>query len=166
MQKLIVLLRVSTTCRGFTFAETLIGSVIFAVLSWGIMSTYMSIARILIRQDTSDYAEAIGYASQTMEKYRNIIACAPLAHADEWFDDNCAENVGQLTGQWIIEPFPVTVLANGGTESIFQQPITRRLFCVKAFDCDGTAGVGDCYQMNVAVCWNDLTTCPIVDDFC
>ena len=145
----------------FTLTEVLIAAVIGAVVAWGTASAFLAAARLLRAQDNSALAEAASYAQQTLERKRNHIACAA-----PWFDPTtCAPAAGMPT-KWTDDPFVDaggTPYA-GGTESILNPPGAQRRYCVTSADCDG-GGPGDCFKVEVRVCW-DGTACPAAGDAC
>lgn len=109
-------------------------------------------ARLSTNQASPQVGEAMGFAQETVEKPRNHVAVD-----DTWFNDNA-------DGVWHDEPLPV---AATGTESINQPPANaaERRYCVVPEDCDGVDGVGDCFRVEVQVCWNG-TFCHATTDPC
>lgn len=147
--------------NGFTLTEVLIAAVIGAVVAWGTASAFLAAARMMRAKNNSTLAEAASYAQQTLERNRNLIACgAP------WFDPTtCAPT---LPTGWqddaFLEADDITPYA-GGTESILNPPGAERRYCVTPADCDLASGPGDCFKVEVRVCWNG-TACPAVGGSC
>ena len=59
--------------RGVTLAEVLVSAVVVAVLAGGTLLAFVSAVRISQRVPST--VEATSYAQQTLERYRNLIAC-------------------------------------------------------------------------------------------
>ncbi len=137
---------------GFTFTEVLISSILVSVVAGGTMMAAIAAARMTQGQNEPEYAEAGQYAQQTTERFRNRISCdAP------WFDPlTCAPAPGMAVNTWQNDPLP----APGGNDSILNTPSARR-YCITPADCDGVGGAGDCFTLQVRVCW-DTTVCPAV----
>lgn len=133
--------------KGFHLAEALMASVIIPCAIGGAMAGLTAAARMLRTQDNAAATEAMGYARQLMEEARNRVAAD-----DPWWATQAA--VG-----WQAAPF-----TGNGTETISLQGATR-LYCVAARDCDGDGTAGDCYAMQVRVCWNG-GACPAVGEAC
>ena len=127
---------------GFTLIEVVIASLIAAVVAAGTMAALASAARMSRAQSNPGMSEATGYARETIEKFRNNIACAP-----PWFDAACNP---VLPVGWQADALP----GGAGSESI-QNSVAARWYRVTQQDCDGDAVVGDCLQMEVKVCWNN-----------
>jgi len=129
-------------------SEVLIASLIVALIAAGTMMAFVAAARMTRAQSNPGVSEATGYVRETAEKFRNYIACTP-----PWFDTACAPT---LPGGWQADPLPV----GGGSNSILSTP-SRRCYQVTPQDCDGVGGVGDCFAIEVRMCWNnDFTNCP------
>lgn len=140
------------TTKGFSLLELLIASIIASVVAVGFAMANVAAARMTREQNHTLYAEASAAAQQTAELYRNMIACGE-GNPGEWFDvATCAPT--SLPVGWNAAP-----LAAGGTESIMNEdPSAKRCYRVTSANCAGTPG--DCLQVEVAVCWNNLATCP------
>ncbi len=132
---------------GFTLVEVLVASVIASVIAGGTMMAFVTAARINRTQSNPDMAEASGYAQQTVERFRNLVA-------------NDAAWAGWITtnadGAWHTDALPPP--GSGGTESILDKG-PKRCYRVTAEDVDGVAGT-DAYAVSAKVCWKDLTGCP------
>lgn len=132
--------------RGFTLIEVLVASVLATVVAGGTMMAYITAARIARGPSSQSYAEAFGYAQQTAERFRNLVA------DDAAYTAWLAASAGPA---WHTDVLP----ASGGTESVIALG-ARRCYRVTPLDCDGVGGAGDCHNVEVKVCWNDLTGCP------
>ena len=137
--------------RGFTLMEILAASVIASVVAGGTLAAYVAAARMTRAQSNTGNAEAAVYARETAERFRDMIACD-----GNWFtaDAACAPTPA-MPGGWTADPLP----AAGGTQSILVTG-ARRCYRVVPQDCDG-GGAGDCFQVDVRVCWNNkFANCP------
>ena len=146
--------------RGFTITEVLIASLIAAVVAGGTMMSFVTAARITRAKSNVGTAEASNYARETAEKYRNYIACD-----SPWFNATTCAPTGGLPTTWQEDALPAPdPLAN--SESILIGGASRR-FCVTAKDCDGggVGGPGNCYAIQVKVCWGG-SACPAIGDPC
>ncbi|MBI3322041.1 MAG: prepilin-type N-terminal cleavage/methylation domain-containing protein [Candidatus Omnitrophica bacterium] len=135
---------------GFTLIEIVIAAAIGAVVTWGTMAAFVAAARMSRAHDNPGFSEANLYAQQTVERFRNLIACG-----SPWFDPVTCQPSAALPIAWTTHVLP----AGGGTESILHTP-ARRCYRVTPQDCDGVGGAGDCFSMEARVCWKDLTGCP------
>lgn len=131
---------------GFTLVEVMAASMIAAVVAGGTMAAFVAAARMSRAQNSPAFAEASGYAQETLERFRNSIAADSPWPADE------------ADGLWRSDPLPAT----GGTQSILDMGgvPARRCYRVTPEDCDGAAGPPDCYAVDVKMCWKDVTGCP------
>lgn len=120
--------------QGHSLAEVLIASVIMAVLAGGMMLSFLAAVRVSQRASTS--IEESSYAQQTLERYRNMIACGA-----EWFDASCKAKVSGLP-ESAADPLPAGALYGGSRE----YTVTRE-------DCDGVGGPGDCLKVVAQVTW-------------
>lgn len=144
---------------GFTLAELLIGSLIGTVVAGGTMMAFVTATRLNRQQGNPQLVEASLLAQQTIERYRNHMACD-----GPWFDPaTCAANASLPTA-WTSDLLPAP--ASGGSETMLG-PGAKRQFCVTQEDCDGVGGVGDCFAVQVRVCWGDDTSrCPTLGSSC
>ncbi len=119
--------------RGTSLVEVLVGSLIGAVLVAGLMAAFLTALRITaVGQGNT---EAAAFAQQTLERFRNMIAC-DLG----WFDATCAP--GALPSN-VSDPLSPGALYGSGT----------RTYTVTSADCDGIGGPGDCFKVVVKVSW-------------
>lgn len=127
--------------RGFTLLELVAALVVMVLAIGGTLTAFLTADRVSQHHNQTAYAEASGYAQQTAERFRNRIAAdSPWRTGglpSGWQDDAFA-------GQAPEPPSP----------SIRRQGATRR-YRVTPQDCDRVGGVGDCYAIEVKVCWDD-----------
>jgi prepilin-type N-terminal cleavage/methylation domain-containing protein len=136
---------------GFTLIEIIAAAAVAAVVAGGSMLALVAASRMMRRGDTPAIAEASGYAQQTIEKFRNMIACD-----SPWFGPGCAPSGGMPTN-WVEDQLPDRNPAN--TESFLDLAATtpktaRRCYRVRSRDCDGVASPDDCFEIEVKVLWN------------
>ena len=136
--------------KGFTLIEVMIASLIATVVAAGTLMANVTAARIVRAESHTMYAEASAYAQQTTEQFRNMVACGE-GQPGEWFDIATCNPIGVPLG-WTNDALPA-----GGSESLTQYPNAKRCYRVTPTNC---SGVNDCLQVEVSVCWNDLTGCP------
>ena len=151
------------TRRGFTLIEIIAAAVLAAVIAGSSMFAFVAAARMMSKGDTPAIAEASGYAQQTIEKFRNMIACD-----SPWFTPGttCAPNLapGGMPDEWTEDPLPDRNPAN--TESYLDLAATtpktaRRCYRVTPRSCDVDAAVGDCFEIEVTVLWNESPSAPL-----
>ena len=119
--------------RGTSLIEVLVGSLIGAVLVTGLMAAFLTALRITsVGQGNT---EAAALAQQTLERFRNRIACDT-----GWFNAPCAP--GALPSN-VSDPLSPGALYNTGT----------RKYTVTSADCDGVGGPGDCFKVVAKVSW-------------
>ena len=133
--------------RGFSLMEIICTSVIVPIIIGGTMAGYTVAVRLQYTHDDAASTEAMGYARQLLEEARNRVASD-----DPWW-------AAQAALGWQAAPF-----TGSGSQTISLQG-AMRLYCVAAQDCDGDGATGDCYAMQVKVCW-DGTPCPTVGAAC
>lgn len=134
---------------GFTLIEVMMAGVISALVAGGTMAAFVTAARITRVQNNPSTTEAVGYARDTVDHLRNMVACDP----GQWYAG--AGCTPALPAGWVAEPIG---FGAGGSESILNGP-TRRCYRAQPADCDGVGGAGDCVAVEVRVCWNDLANC-------
>lgn len=135
--------------------ELMVASLITSVAVGGTFMAIVTASRLSRAQSTSQIGEAMGFAQESVELPRNHVATD-----DTWFADQA--------GVWQDDPLPG---AATGTESINQpaagNPAARR-YCVIPDDCDGDGSTGDCYRMEVRLCWTGANpaNCPAPGGAC
>ena len=114
--------------RGMTLIEILVALVILGVLAGGTLMVFLTAMRI--SKSTGVDHQKIFLAQQTIERFRNKIACRQLGEGagDTWYDGTCAPDP------------PVGPQADAVTGATYE---------IAPVDCDGVAGVGDCLQVKV-----------------
>jgi prepilin-type N-terminal cleavage/methylation domain-containing protein len=142
--------------RGMTMIEILVASVVAAVVAGGTMAGFIAAARMTRAQSNTQLAEAAGFAQESLEKNRNMIACD-----SPWFNVATCTPAGGMPTVWMDDP----IVGGAGTDSIVNGPGAQRRFCMIPRDCDGDAVNGDCFEALVRVCWNN-TVCPAVGAAC
>ncbi|OGX41157.1 MAG: hypothetical protein A3C53_06335 [Omnitrophica WOR_2 bacterium RIFCSPHIGHO2_02_FULL_68_15] len=130
----------SRRTRGATLTEVLVASAIGAVLVAGLMATFLTALRISSHGQGN--VEAASLAQQTLERFRNHIACDDSPLAGGWFDPTTCAAVALPTN----EPYALpagTKLLNGARE-----------YTVTAADCDGDDTAGDCFKVVTKLTWD------------
>ena len=122
--------------RGMTLIEVLAAAVIGTVLVGGVMAAFLTAMRL--GQQGGGTSEAATYAQETLERYRNHIACDDAA----WFNPATCAFVGPIAGS-PVPALPGGALFGGAT----------RTYSVAAADCDGVGGAGDCFKVMTKVAW-------------
>ena len=135
--------------QGFTLAEVLVGSLIASIVAGGTMMALVTAARIANQSSSPEGAEANAYARETLEKFRNMIACD-----SPWFDPTTCAATAAMPTTWQEDPLPPA--GSGGTLSILG-PGAKRCYQVKSENCAGAPG--DCYVIQVQVCWRGTSAC-------
>ena len=136
--------------QGLTLVEVVIASLVASIVAGGTLMAFVASTRMTTSQDLMANAEASALAQETVEQFRNRVTANP---ADVmWWQTQAA-----LTANdgWVAEPLPAT----GGTASKLNAG-AKRCYRVRAADCDGVGGAGDCYAVQSRVCWNDVSNCP------
>lgn len=150
---------------GFTLIEIIAAAVVAAVVAGGSMLSLVAASRMMRRGDTPAIAEASGYAQQTIEKFRNMIACD-----SPWFTlGTCAPrpnppNLDGMPTNWVEDQLPDRNPAN--TESFLDlaaaiPKTVRRCYRVRSRDCDAGASPDDCFEIEVKVLWNQSPSAPL-----
>ena len=136
--------------RGLTLLEVIIASLVASIVAGGTLMAFVTAAKMTTSQDLMTNAEASALAREAVEQFRNRVT-ADEADVTWW------QNQAALTANdgWVAEPLPAT----GGSESKLNIG-AKRCYRVRAADCDGVGGAGDCYAVQSRVCWNDVSNCP------
>ena len=122
--------------RGMTLIEVLAAAVIGTVLVGGVMAAFLTAMRL--GQQGGGTSEAATYAQETLERYRNHIACDDAA----WFNPATCAFAGPVGGT------PAPALPGGALYGT-----AARTYTVTAADCDGVGGPGDCFKVVTTVTW-------------
>lgn len=135
--------------RAISLIEVVVAAVIGSLLAGGTLMAFVLASKV--SNEALQQAEALSYAVETIERFRNRVACD-----DAWFDDAGVDcnfsgvdlNLPQgMTADDLPDPTdpPTSVLIGRGMSE------TRR-YQVLPSNCDGVAGA-DCYTVNVVVNW-------------
>ena len=121
--------------RGMSLIEVLVAAAIASVLVGGLMAAFLTAMRISVRGGSN--TEAAGLVQQTLERFRNRVACDP----GSWFGGaNCGATPPPAN-----TPDPLVGGALfGGT----------RVYTVTPEDCDGVpGGPSNCLKVVAKVSW-------------
>ena len=132
--------------RGVTFIEVLVAAVIGSLLAGGTLLAFLLSAKLA--RDAVTMSEATDYATETVEKFRNQIACD-----DPWFNDSPDCNFQTVDGNLPQASTPDLLPPDVPTSALlsFNNSDDRR-YRVQPADCDGVAG-NDCYLVTVTLTW-------------
>lgn len=134
--------------RGLTLVEIMIAALVGVVVAGGTMLAFTTAKKVSV--GSSGTVEAADLAQQTIERFRNRIACD-----DPWFAAaNCGIDPTALT-DWTVDPDAGNI-ANGlpaspGSLSVIGQGGMRQ-YRVVAADCDGAPG-DECLKVETKVNW-------------
>ena len=124
--------------RGFNLVEIIAAAVIGALLAGGTMTAFVMTMKT--SQAASAKSEATQLAQQTLERFRNEIACD-----SGWFNPaNCQP--GTLPSG-TSDPLPGTSVLSKLDAS------ASRKYTVEPADCDEVGGPGDCFKVVTTVNW-------------
>lgn len=131
------------TRRGVTLVEIVVASVLATLIVGGTMLAFLMSA-MLAQRHTPNQAEGVFYAQQTIDRFRNRMACD-----DPWFagSANCSFQTPLRDQRDDIKP---------DTSPLLRAPGGSRRYTVQPVDLDRD-GFTDYYQMTVKVCWNDAS---------
>ena len=139
---------------GFTLLEALVAAIVGSIVVTAGMMAFVSASRITRTKNLPGKSEAASYAQQTIEKYRNYIACDT-----SWFTATTCAPTSSLPTVWTPDPLP-TDLSTVGSGSILKLGTAKRCFKVSQIpDCVPGLNPIACYDVNAQVCWDDLTGC-------
>ena len=113
--------------RGITLIEVLLAALVLSVVAGGLLMSFLFVSRL--SQGSAPVDRAGLLAQQTLERFRNRIACD-----DAWFDladPKCPAS--SLPPANTADPLPL------GTG------MTGRTYTMTANDCDGDGTAGDCF---------------------
>lgn len=132
--------------RGVTIMEVIVASVLASFLAIGVMMAFMASTKGTGRASTR--GQAMFYVEQTLEGYRNHIACRQgnEAKGDSWYNTNCKAD--PPTG-WVAEAMPTDA-------DVVKFPNATRQYKAEPADCDGVNGTGDCMKLTVKVSWDSV----------
>ena len=125
--------------HGLTLVEIIAAAVIGTLIAAGTMMAFVTATRISRASPTE--SAAVFLAQQTIERFRNRVACD-----DPWYDGppNCDPDPANLPGLGTPDPIPASsLLATYGGERTYR--VTRS-------DCAGGVGF-DCLEVETKVTW-------------
>ena len=125
--------------RGATLIEVLVGSLIGAVLIAGLMAAFLTALRVSSHTG-GGMVEAASYAQQTLEHFRNRVACD-----DAWFNAACAPAALPSNAN--------DALPAGALFAAASSTAPTRTYTVTPADCDGDGATGDCFKVVTKVSW-------------
>jgi len=131
-----ILRRLLADHQGFNLVEIIAASVIGALLAGGAMTAF--VMSVKTSQQASGKTEAVQLAQQTIEKFRNQIACN-----SSWFKPTDCEPGTLPSNEG--DPLPPT--------SVLPMFGGSRNYTVTEEDCDGVGGPGDCLKVTTTVTW-------------
>jgi len=140
---------IENSARGVSLIEVLVAAVIGSLIAAGTLMAFVLSSKVTT--ESVEQTEALHFAIETIERFRNRVACD-----DVWFDDsgvNC--NFGGVDTNLPValtsDPFPLP--ATPSTSALINHGMSEtRQYQVVPGDCDGAAGA-DCYTVNVVVNW-------------
>ena len=117
-----------------TLIELTAAAVIGSLIAGATMMAFMTATKV--SRQSSTQRDLMPAAQETLEKYRNRIACD-----DPWFNPaTCVMAAQNAVAEALTAP---SLLAMGGTRDYTMTPA----------DCDGDTVVGDCYRASVHINW-------------
>jgi hypothetical protein len=128
--------------RGLTLVEIVVAAIMGALIAGGTMMAFVMAAG-MAKSDGADTVEAVFYTEQTLERFRNHIACD-----DAWFDPVQCTSAGV---GWTADALPAQ---EPGAESPLLASNATRDYEVVPWDCDGNGTPGDCYRVTARVQWS------------
>lgn len=127
--------------RGITLLEILVAAVIAAVVVGGTMTAFLTATKV--SKVSAEEAESASYAQQTIERFRNLVACRQQGESasNTWFNAACQPEL------------PAGEQADTLPGGIALQDASRT-YQATAVDCDGDGTAGDCLQVTSKVHWS------------
>lgn len=119
-------------------------SVIGVLVAAGTAKAFVLAAKLARRSVAT--VEATDYAAQTLERFRNRIACD-----DAWFSTAC--NFVGPTSSVPDDPLPAGPAVSSRSAFLHPNFTPARRYRVQPADCDGNGTAGDCYRVEVKVSW-------------
>lgn len=136
--------------KGLTLLEIIVASVIGLVVAAGAMQAFVMAKQVSAK--STGVVEAANLAEQTIERFRDRVACREPGQTLEqtWFDGSCVVDPAALL--LVDEPEAIPV----GGHSL--PSLVGRDYTVSMADCTGDgltdAGLDDCLQVQTTVEWN------------
>ena len=130
--------------RGISLMEVLVAAVIGTLMAGGTLLAFLLATKHT--RSSLETVDAAALAAQTLEKFRNKIACdeGTAAGTDPWFDAACQGQAIGPTGDAVPADHPILGV----------DPSATRTYTVTPADCDGVGGADDCFKVEVKVHWN------------
>ena len=127
--------------------EIMVSTVIGGLMAGGVMLAFLTSMKL--SGGASNIAEAAFYTQQTLERFRNKIACRQTGEGatDTWYDTSCNPASPIDAGpQNDVLPGTAPIKVNFGATRQYQ---------VTSVDCDGVGGAGDCLQVEAKGTWTE-----------
>lgn len=139
----------TTMQHGVTLVEVLIAAMVGVVIAGGTMLAFVTAKKV--STGAAGAVEAADFAQQTIERFRNKIACDDPS----WFDAATCRSGAGLPTAWTKDPAGAgTGLPDSpGLLSMIGQGGDRQ-YKVTPVDCDGDGTIGDCFQVDTKVAWS------------
>lgn len=128
---------------GITLVEILIAALVGVMIAGGTMLAFVSAKKTSV--GAAGVVEAADFAQQTIERFRNKIAC----DNSDWFTAATCATTLPAAPAWTADGLP----ASPGPLSMIGQGGIRR-YQVTPLDCDNDGTVGDCFQVDANVRWS------------
>lgn len=128
--------RLLTNHQGLSLIEIIAASVVGALLAGGTMTAF--VMGLKTSQQSLSTAQATQLAQQTLERFRDKIAC----QNGRWYNDSCAPTLPSGAVDDDLPPGSALATFDGS-----------RKYTVTKEDCDGDGTVGDCLQVVSRVTW-------------
>lgn len=129
--------------RGVTLIEVIVAALIGVMIAGGTMLAFMTAKKTSV--GAAGAVEAADLAQQTIERFRNKIACDD----PDWFKAATCATTLPATPTLKTDGLP----GNPGLLSVIGQGGSRQ-YQVTPFDCDGDGTKGDCFQVDTKVAWS------------
>lgn len=131
------------TQHGITLVEILIAALVGVMIAGGTMLAFVTAKKTSV--GAAGVVEAADFAQQTIERFRNKIAC----NDPDWFTAATCATTLPAAPAWTADglpasPGPLSMIGQGGS----------RQYKVTPDDCDGVGGTGDCFKVETKVSWS------------
>ena len=131
-----------SSVAGITLLEVLIAALMGAMIAGGTMLAFTTAKKTSVRG--AGVVEAADFAQQTIERFRNKIACDD----PDWFSAATCATILPAPA-WTADSLP----GSPGSLSMIGQGGSRQ-YRVTPSDCDGDGTNGDCFQLDTKVAWS------------
>jgi prepilin-type N-terminal cleavage/methylation domain-containing protein len=135
------------TRKGMTLVEILVAAVLVSLIAGGVLIAYLTAIRI--SKGSSVETDAAFLGQQTIERFRNHVACDDSWYTGPGPGPECTADTSDpdLPTAWRNDPDGIPA------GSQLAQLSGSRTYQVTPADCDGVGGAGDCLQVEVKVRW-------------